>query len=180
MPLLRLLTLCPLLLCLAPPPGFQPLVDRGDAALQRRGAVLLYRGAPFTGVLRERDRSGESRTPFLRGREHGWAYGAYPDGARRFERLFLDGRKEGTHRGYWENGAPQFVYRYEHDAFEGEQLSYFRGGQRAELRHYRRGQEEGLQRAWGLDGSLLANYTFRGGRRYGVVGRFDCVSVHQR
>jgi antitoxin component YwqK of YwqJK toxin-antitoxin module len=182
------LALAALAACGEPGPPIPAVtVERGDPALQRRNGVLYLGvrdgqgGAPFSGYLIER--AGPrvvARTPFFQGREEGWAYGYYPNGRKRFARFYKEGRKERTHRGWWENGNLQFVYRYQRDAFEGEQVSFYKNGQRAELRHYRAGYEEGQQRAWSGEGQLMANYTFKNGRRYGIVGRFDCVTVHQQ
>ena len=72
----------------------------------------------------------------------------------------------------------QFVYRYLHDVFDGEQVAYYKNGVRSELRHYRAGQEEGTQQIWDGQARLTTNYTVKEGRRYGLVGRFDCVTVH--
>ena len=71
----------------------------------------------------------------------------------------------------------QFVRRYDHDLLEGEQAAFFEDGAPAELRHYRDGREEGQQRVYDRKGTVIGNYTFVTGRRYGIVGRFDCISV---
>ena len=69
------------------------------------------------------------------------------------------------------------MHHYKDDLLEGEQVSFHENGREAELRHYRGGREEGLQRLRDPEGRVLANYTFRRGRRYGIVGRFDCISM---
>lgn len=164
----------------APPPE----IDLRDPALHYRGDVLLRGDAPFTGIVVERGeaRGGAaevvSRTPYETGRRHGVARGYHPGGAPAFERSFVGGAREGTHRGMWPSGRPQFVYRYAHDVFDGEQLGYHENGVRAELRHFRDGREEGQQTTWDSEGRVSVNYTFKDGRRYGIVGRLDCVSVH--
>jgi antitoxin component YwqK of YwqJK toxin-antitoxin module len=146
--------------------------------LAREAGVLTYRGEPFSGWVIERE--GEhlvARSPYLRGKEHGIAAGFYPDGSPRYLRVYEHGRREGTHRGYWQNGLVQYVYRYEGDLLEGEQVAFFKTGAPAELRHYHQGREDGLQRSYDGDGRIVANYTWKNGRRYGIVGRFDCVSM---
>jgi antitoxin component YwqK of YwqJK toxin-antitoxin module len=154
-------------------------VEQSDPSVKMLSGVLMYGEAPLTGVLMERDGQQLYRqTPFRNGLRHGLARAFYPDGRLAYERQFRNGNREGTHKGYWPSGQPQFVYRYEKDLFEGEQVGYYKTGQRAELRHYRRGQEEGTQQIWDGEGRLTSNYTVKEGRRYGLVGRFDCVSVH--
>lgn len=151
-------------------------VDRGSLTMV--GAVLYRHGTPFSGyaVARQAGRI-VSRTPLLEGREHGRAVAWYPNGAKRFEKHYVHGNREGTHRGWWDNGRPQFVYRYVGDLFEGEQVAFYRNGVRSELRHYTNGREEGQQRFWNDAGRVVANYAMVNGKRYGIVGRRDCVPV---
>jgi len=154
-------------------------VEQGDRALHDRNGVLLHGNTPFSGTLIERaDLQLFRKTPYQHGKRHGQALAWYPSGRLAYQKRFRKGDREGTHTGFWPSGQLQFVYRYEHDLFEGEQVSYYKTGQRAELRHYRRGYEEGQQSAWDGEGRLISNYTVKEGKRYGIVGRFDCVSVH--
>jgi len=150
----------------------------GTPGLKNVNGVLMYRGVAFSGHVVER--SGErllSRTPYLNGKEHGLVEAWHPSGSLRHQKLYRSGHREGTHRGFWENGQVQFVYHYERDLFEGEQVAYYKNGVQSELRHYRDGHEEGQQRFYDGEGRLMANYTFKDGKRYGIVGRFDCISV---
>lgn len=163
-------------------PGIPPVVVReGDPALETLGDRLLLRGQPFSGYVEERAGTRLlSRVPYREGRAHGRAVSFHPNGTLRAERFYRNGNKEGTHRGYWENGQIQFIYRYKRDLFDGEQVGFYRTGARAELRQYKNGYEDGRQSTWDAEGRLESNYVFRNGRRYGIVGRFDCVSVHDR
>jgi antitoxin component YwqK of YwqJK toxin-antitoxin module len=171
-------------LSLAPAPGeAEPAIpavalDVETPGLRMVNGVFTYRGDAFSGYVVERS-SGRlsSRTPYLKGREDGLAEAFYPDGSIRFQRLYRRGKREGTHRGFWPDGKPQFVNHYEHDLFEGEQLTFFENGAPAGVQHYREGHEEGRQRFYDPTGRVIGNYTFRHGRRYGIVGRFDCVST---
>ncbi len=156
-------------------------VDAATPGLRDLGGILQHDGAPFSGYVVEKAGSQVlARTPYLEGRRHGRARAYYPTGARRFEKLFVEGNREGTHHGWWANGELRFVYHYEQDLFEGEQRGYHESGAKAELRNYRAGHEEGRQTLWDAEGAVAANYTFKDGRRYGIVGRFDCVSVHEK
>lgn len=155
-----------------------PALDQGDPALRTVNGVLLYAGAPLTGSVIERSDVLFRKTPFRKGLRHGEAQAWHPSGRLAYRRLFRYGQREGIHKGYWPSGQLQFEYRYVNDLFEGEQVGYYKTGQRAELRHYRKGQEEGVQKTWDAEGRLTSNYTVKEGRRYGLVGRFDCVSVH--
>ncbi len=157
------------------------VVMEGDPALEMRDGILLRDGRPLSGFVEERAGTHLiARIPYRNGRLHGRAVTFHPDGRLHTERFYRNGNKEGVHRGYWENGQIQFVYRYRRDLFEGEQVAWYKNGVRAELRHYKDGYEDGRQSTWDAEGRLSTNYVFRNGRRYGIVGRFDCVSVHDR
>ncbi len=157
------------------------VVSLGDPGLRTRGDLLLQNGKPFSGILVEREPGQlQTRTPYLAGRRHGTAHAYYPDGTLAYEKRYVRGDREGEHRGFWPDGRPQFVYRYERDLFEGEQIAYHESGARSELRHYREGHEEGRQTTWDPAGKIASNYTFKEGKRYGIVGRFDCISVHEK
>lgn len=155
----------------AAPPAV-PMVRVEASALSEREGVTYRAGVPFSGF----SVGALSETPYVEGRAHGLSLARYPGGALRFRRLYRAGKREGVHEGFWPNGQLQFTYRYVEDLFEGEQRAYHANGVLAELRHYRAGHEEGLQRFFDETGRIIANYTFKDGRRYGIVGRSDCVS----
>jgi antitoxin component YwqK of YwqJK toxin-antitoxin module len=161
--------------------GAQPLgetVSKGDPELRSKNGFVTYRGRSFSGYVVEHE-GGRllSRSPHAQGKEHGLVEAWYPDGSLRYQKLYRAGHREGTHRGFWPGGKPQFIYHYERDLFEGEQIAFYKNGVRSELRHYRNGREEGQQQFYDGEGRIIANYTFKHGRRYGIVGRFDCVSM---
>jgi antitoxin component YwqK of YwqJK toxin-antitoxin module len=173
--------LAPLLLVFAGAPdpvAAGMTITKGAQGLAEVNGVVRYGGRPFSGIVVEREGDHVlSRTRYRDGEADGLAEGFYPDGRCRYQKLFRRGRREGTHRGFWPSGEVQFVHRYEHDLLEGEQAAFFEDGAPAELRHYRDGREEGQQRFYDRKGTVIANYTFVNGRRYGIVGRFDCISV---
>lgn len=159
--------------------GSRLTLDASAATITQRGELLLHRGQPFTGeIIDRRDPRYLQKTSYEGGLRHGLAYAWYGDGSLAYERRFVAGLRQGLHVGFWPDGSPQFRYRYIDDVFVGEQQSYYRGGTPLELRTYRAGQEEGRQQIWDSQGRLSSNYIVKGGRRYGLVGSFDCVTVH--
>ena len=140
--------------------------------------VLLRGGEPLAGEVVERlgDRL-LSRTPYVGGKEHGVVEAWYPDGTLRHRKLYRFGHRQGTHVGFWPDGSVQFVHHYKDDLFEGEQVAFYKNGVPAELRRYHLGREEGQQRFFDGTGKLIGNYAFKDGKRYGIVGRFDCISM---
>jgi antitoxin component YwqK of YwqJK toxin-antitoxin module len=162
------------------PPTATAIPDQQIDASRLRmvGAVLLLDGTPFSGYAIEHEGSTlRRRTPLLDGREHGLAEAWYPNGVRRYARTYVNGLREGVHYGFWSDGGLQFAYRYENGLNEGEQVAYYRNGVRSESLHFHEGREEGSQRTWNGEGRLTSNYSIVNGRRYGLVGRMDCVSV---
>lgn len=174
---------CGWLLCSGPSAaGRSPVPDdalaRDTPGLALVGGVLRYHGRPFSGHVVEHDGDSlRSLTPYVDGKQHGVVQGWYPDGSPSYRRIYRRGHREGTHHGFWPDGSPQFVYHYAHDLFEGEQVAFYKNGVQAELRHYSEGREDGQQKFYDGTGRLIGNYTFRNGKRYGIVGRFDCVSM---
>jgi antitoxin component YwqK of YwqJK toxin-antitoxin module len=159
-------------------PGAGMVIAKGAPGVAEVNGVLLHGGEPFSGVVVEQE-GGRllSRTPYRDGKEHGVAEAFYPQGGLRYRKLYRSGRREGTHHGFWPSGQAQFIRRYNRDLLDGEQAAFFETGMPAELREYRDGREEGRQRWYDRRGALVSNYTFKNGRRYGIVGRFDCISV---
>ena len=155
------------------------LIDGRDPALVQQHGALHYAGRPFTGTLID-DSDGRyvQHVPYRLGLRHGNARAYYADGTLAYDRTFAFGLREGVHSGFWPGGQVQFVYRYAHDVFDGEQVAYYKNGVRSELRHFQGGREEGRQQIWDGQARLTTNYIVKEGRRYGIVGRSDCVAVH--
>lgn len=163
----------------ASPVEVPPLqVDAADGELRRQGALQLWRGEPLSGwlVLRAGGQMRE-RTPYWQGRREGLAEAWHSNGQRAYARLYRGDKRTGVHRGWWPNGQLQFERRYVNDQFEGTQRAWFENGVLFEVGQFANGREEGRQSQYAEDGKLIANYVVRDGRRYGVVGRFDCTTV---
>ncbi len=175
---------CALLLALLPTsaPSLPVLpdvvVEEADPELHRVGALLMWRGEPFSGVVQRVEAQRVlARTGYWMGAREGTATEWHANGVMAAQRWYRDDRREGVHRGWWPNGKLQFERRYARDLFEGPQRAWYPDGALFESRDYRAGHEEGRQSQWSNDGRLVANYVFRDGRRFGIVGRFDCVTV---
>ena len=41
----------------------------------------------------------------------------------------------------------------------------------------KQGYEEGKQKFWNEEGRVINNFTVKNGKLYGVIGRYDCMSV---
>jgi hypothetical protein len=153
-------------------------VNRLDSALHNNNGTWAYEGKVFSGYVLEKESAKLlSKTPIVQGKENGWAYAWYPSGKKSYSKFFVNGDREGTHRGWWENDSLRFENHFIHDKFEGRQASFYPNGQKWEERYYLHGYEEGTQRAWNQQGTMVTNFTVKKGKVYGVIGRFDCMSV---
>jgi len=149
-------------------------VSASAPGVERRGALLLRDGAPFTGRLVEISAHGRTETDYVDGRRHGDQRAWYPDGSPREHRIYRQGRREGLHFGWWPNGARRFAARFLDGLAEGATLRWYASGQLAQESTYEAGQEAGRQRMWTPSGDLRANYVVADGRRYGLIGTKPC------
>lgn len=148
-----------------------------DPSLQKTDHGWLYKEEPFSGYMIETETNGRIvyRLPILDGQENGLAKGWYNTGEKLLERLFVDGKKEGVFKQWWPNGRLRYLFHYEHDQYNGTQLVFFPTGKKREESTYSSGEEEGLQRVWDKDGHLLANYTIRNKKLYGIRTIKSCL-----
>lgn len=154
-------------------------VEANNVGFSHNQGVLLYENKPFSGTqfLLFANQDTAKVSTFVAGKEHGWSKTWYEDGRLAEERYYEKGKKEGTHRAWWPDGKLRFEYHFKNDEHHGEQKDWFPDGKLAEVFHYVNGHEEGKQQMWFDDGSLKANYVIKDGRRFGLPGVKNCVSV---
>ncbi len=165
----------------APTPLDPPAVfiDKDNKAIKNINGVWFHHTTKFSGYLIEFDGSQLiSKIPILNGLENGTAIGWFVDGKKRVERSFRNGNRHGYHTGWYENGTLAFEYFFKDDKFEGEQKTYFNNGNKWQSLMYLHGYEEGKQKSWNEEGRLINNFTVKNRKLYGVIGRYDCMSVN--
>ncbi|MFC6225899.1 toxin-antitoxin system YwqK family antitoxin [Hymenobacter artigasi] len=152
-----------------------------DTALHNRNGTWFYKNRKATAVIVEQKGPVvTARLPVIDGKENGLATGWYPTSEKRFERRYQNGNREGRHQTWYKNGrlAGENVFR--DDKYEGPQVSYFESGHRWQRLNYVKGYEEGKQKTWNDNGLVINNFTIKNGKLYGVIGRYDCMSVMQK
>jgi antitoxin component YwqK of YwqJK toxin-antitoxin module len=156
-------------------------VKANAAAFSHNQGVLLYENKPFTGIqyLLFANQDTTKVSTYIEGKEQGWSKIWYQDGRLAEERYYEKGKKENTHRAWWPDGKLRFEYNFKNDEHHGEQKDWFPDGKLAEIFHYVNGHEEGQQQMWFDDGSLKANYVIKEGRRFGLPGIKNCISVEE-
>ncbi len=156
-------------------------VNRQDTTLRNANGTWLFNGTPYTGYIVEKQGSHLlSKLPVMNGKENGIALGWYPTGRKRYERGFRHGDREGVHQGWYPTGTLSFRYTFLADKYEGEQRTFFENGHRWQSLHYVHGYEEGKQKTWNDSGRVINNFTVKKGKLYGVIGRYDCMSVTKK
>jgi antitoxin component YwqK of YwqJK toxin-antitoxin module len=161
------------------PPGEPPPHEvTADEIERARGRVTLD-GAPYSGLVLEHHADGSlaSRAGYVDGLAQGWHEAWYANGQLRHRKYYEAGKREGEHLGWRANGELEFRRHYFADLHHGKQEFFQLGNRLVEEKHFEHGQEDGRQRGWNAQGELVMNYTVRQGKRYGIVGRNDCVTV---
>ena len=154
-------------------------VLENDAAFTHNQGVLLYQNKPFSGNQYAMYADGDTAkiASFFVGKEQGWSKIWFERGILAEQRYYEKGKKEGEHKAWWADGKPKFLYHFKNDEHNGIQQDWHANGQLAETFNYLNGHEEGQQQMWFDDGSLKANYVIKDGRRFGLPGVKNCVSV---
>lgn len=158
----------------------QVFVVNSDPQLKNINGTWMYHNEEFNGYIVEKD-SGvvSAKLPVLNGKENGIAYGWFKNGQKKYEFGYEDGNREGYHKSWYDNGTLAFCYFFHDDKYEGEQRTYYKSGHLWQSLNYVEGYEEGKQISKNDSGRVVNNFTIKNGKLYGVVGRFDCMSVHK-
>ncbi len=156
-------------------------IESSDTSLHNINGNWIVKGRPYNGYIIEK-KEGKLIAKLLinEGKENGVAHGWYPNGKKKYERNFQGGKREGIQKGWYENDSLSFQYFFKNDLFEGEQLTFFENGKPWQSLHYVKGYEDGKQKSWNDSGRVINNFTIKNGRLYGVIGRFDCMSVYKK
>jgi antitoxin component YwqK of YwqJK toxin-antitoxin module len=156
------------------------LITSTDTVLHNVNACWYVKAEKFNGYIVEQD-SGVlvSKLPIINGKENGRAFGWFKNGNSKFERDYLNGNRQGVHKGWYNNGMLAFLFVFNNDKYEGQQRSFFKSGHTWQILNYVHGYEEGRQKSWNDSGRVVNNFTVKNGKLYGVIGRFDCMSVLQ-
>lgn len=152
--------------------------EKKDTSLHNINGTWMQHRKAYNGYVVEKENNSIMTTlPIIAGKEHGKAESWYKNGRKKYERNFIKGNREGQYQGWYENGRLAYHYFFHNDKYEGEQKSYFESGHRWQSLHYINGYEEGKQKTWNDSGRVINNFTVKNGKLYGVIGRYDCMSV---
>ena len=130
--------------------------------------------------LKRKENALIAKLPVVDGKEHGIAYGWFETGEKRYERIFKNGDRDSTHKIWYKNGELACINFYKNDKLEGEQKMFFESGNLWQSLNYVNGYEEGKQKTWNDSGRVINNFTVKNGKLYGVIGRYDCMSVMEK
>lgn len=171
-----------------PGPDAEASVDRPrvpareveSEAIERAEGKVWLDGRPYSGFVVDRhDGRPILREGYVDGLAEGWHEAWYEDGQRRHRKYYEAGLREGEHRGWHRSGELRFRRQYARGLAHGEHQVFQLGERMTEDKRFVEGREQGRQRGWNGAGELVMNYTVKDGRRYGIVGRNDCVTVNE-
>jgi antitoxin component YwqK of YwqJK toxin-antitoxin module len=154
-------------------------IQSNDTSLYQHEGTLYYNRKPYSGYTIETFGNGDTAriTPYVNGKEEGWARTFYTNKQIAEERFYVHGKKEGTHKGWWPNAKRKFEYHFVNDEHEGELKEWFTNGMLARVFHYTKGYENGSQKMWRENGDIRANYVVKNGERYGFIGQKLCRNI---
>jgi antitoxin component YwqK of YwqJK toxin-antitoxin module len=156
-------------------------VINSDPFLKRVNGVWFYKNEKLNATIIEiKNDDTIANIPVLDGKENGLAKGWFDGGEKRYEKFFEKGQKNGIHKLWYKNGQLAGLNFYKNDKLDSTQLSFFESGNLWQELHYVNGQEEGKQKTWNDSGRIINNFTVKNGKLYGVIGRYDCMSVMQK
>lgn len=154
-------------------------LDSNTATLERVGGLMHFQGIPYSGIVLEHFESGvqESKTHWAEGKREGLYESWHSNGRINEQRLYIANRKEGEHRGWYSDGGLRFLLRFQEGAFHGRCEEWYPNGDKYSEFNYEFGKEIGPQKLWEPNGKIRANYVVKEGKRYGIIGSKQCVSV---
>ncbi len=114
---------------------------------------------------------------YINGKRHGMWRKYYKDGRIKEQRFFKNGKKEGKLMVWWPNGRAKLIYNFRNDVYEGTNRAWNRDGLLIKEMNYEDGHEKGEQKVWYDNGKIKSNYIIKEGRRYGLLGTKNCISV---
>jgi antitoxin component YwqK of YwqJK toxin-antitoxin module len=156
-------------------------IETTDSALHNVNGTWWLKGQKYNGYIIEKNNNIlVAKLPVAGGKENGTAYGWFINGHKKYERRFLNGNREGIQRGWYKNDTMAFQYFFHNDKFEGVQRTFFESGHIWQSLGYVNGYEEGKQKSYNDSGRVINNFTIKNKKLYGVIGRYDCMSVYKK
>ena len=157
----------------------EPVVPRDSLKLQQNLGLVLYRGAPFTGVASSCYHNGQlaETMVYIKGKKNGSRKKWFQTGLLSYQAFYQSNRLHGEVKSWWSNGNLRSSSNFQHGVAHGIQKQWYTHGQLFKEMHLNNGQEEGIQRAWRENGKLFANYQAKNGRTYGLKRANLCYEL---
>lgn len=142
--------------------------------------ILHVQQKPFSGVAVKYFDSSKiiaSLQSFFNGKEQGWLYTYYSNGAKESKRYFKFGEKDSVHTGWWDNGNLRFEYHFKNGNYHGlfKEWYQYSGKPLKEIVYENSIDISG--KGWRENGKLYMNFINKNGRRYGLQNAQPCYSV---
>ena len=124
-----------------------------DSSLRLVDSIYIYKGEEYSGHLIQGNvQANKLDYSYHSGIQEGLQKGWHSNGNLSFEYECKGGLREGEYREYYPNGNLQILKKYEHGVVVQNKIK-------------------------DIDGKTIANYTYKDGRLYGLLGSSSCISV---
>ena len=156
-------------------------VDASNPFLHNANGTWMFKDTAFSGFIVQKENNRlMAKLSVVAGKENGAGYEWYKNGKLKTEKHFMKGDREGFQKGWYENDSLAYQLFFHQDKYEGTQMYYYPSGHIWQMLNYTGGETDGKQKTWSDSGRVINNFTVKNKRLYGVIGRYDCMSVHKR
>ena len=155
-------------------------VSATDSSLQFLNGVLYRSGQLFSGSVLQRNEEGKvnAQTSYYNGRQEGWSYTYFENGAMSEKRYYHLGEKDSVHKGWWQNGKPRFAYQFKAGKYDGYFREWYASSPKYKEVHYTNGKED-WAKGWRENGKVYMNFVVKDGRRYGIENSNLCYLINK-
>ena len=144
--------------------------------------LAQYKGVAFSGKafkLHENNRDTLFTRNYLRGKKNGIWEKFYVSGDIKERRKYKNGKKSGKYIGYYEGEIKAFEYNFLNGEYNGRHHVWNKDGVVIRISNYKNGYELGEQKIWDENGEIVSNYIIKNGRRFGLLGKKNCVNASE-
>ena len=158
--------------------GGERVIDAGAPGFGVSGALVTYKGKPFTGTMRSAlpGLGQENLMRYADGLQHGKSE-EIRNGKPIAIRRYVMGMKHGVHRTWYPDGKPRTYRKFNLGLQSGEERSWHHSGQLANYLKYDSQGKAILLKRWRRTGQVYMNVVLKDGQAFGMPGSKVCDPV---
>ncbi|MCC2680137.1 MAG: hypothetical protein K0R29_2713 [Pseudobdellovibrio sp.] len=156
------------------------VIQRPSEDITYKGDRLLYKGQPFSGIVKEVFALAEvtRETEYKNGIKDGVQKEIYANGKTASVGTFKNENKDGTFEGWYPSGKRRFHYEYKNGQYHGESWEWYESGPVYLFAKFSEGKAIG-KKVWREDGKIFLNHVFPGQNVFGLPGAKLCYQVRK-